>query len=77
MAMTISTLRANLYRVVDQVIETGIPVEIIRNGRTVRIVAEAKTSKLARLKQRPVLRCKPEELLGLDWSSTWTGDDLP
>lgn len=76
-AMTLSALRANLYRVVDEVLATGMPVEITRKGRKVRIVAERPASKLSRLKKRPGLLCKPEELLDLDWSSTWTGHDLP
>jgi len=77
MAMTVSSLRANLYQVVDEVLKTGVPVEIVRRGRKVRIVADHPPSKLARLKKRPGLLCDPDDLLNLDWSSEWTGHDLP
>lgn len=75
--MTLSSLRANLYRVVDEVLETGKPVEITRKGRTVRIVPDRPAGKLSRLKKHSVLLCDPDDLLNLDWSSTWTGHDLP
>lgn len=39
MPLTASKLRENIYRVLDQVLETGEPVEIERNGRRLRIVA--------------------------------------
>ena len=77
MSMSLSSLRANLYRVVDDVLATGVPVEIARHGRKVRLVPDRPASKLSRLKKRKVLRCKPEELLNLDWSSQWKGHDLP
>ena len=38
--LTASKLRANVYRVLDQVLETGVPVEIERHGRRLRIIAE-------------------------------------
>jgi hypothetical protein len=44
--LTASKLRANIYRVLDQVLETGVPVEIERHGRRLRIIAE-------KSKQRP------------------------
>jgi antitoxin (DNA-binding transcriptional repressor) of toxin-antitoxin stability system len=75
--LTASTLRANVYRVLDQVLETGVPVEIERHGRRLRIAPAregrgARTKKLARLKPRPrYLRCAPEELVHMDWSREW------
>ena len=33
-------LRQNLYNYLDSVLETGIPVEIERKGKTLMIVAE-------------------------------------
>lgn len=77
MAMSVSNLRANIYRVVDEVLATGVPVEIVRNGRIVRLVPEQPESKLAKLERRDVLRCEPDDLLNLDWSSEWKDHDLP
>jgi hypothetical protein len=73
--LTASKLRANVYRVLDQVLETGVPVEVERHGRRVRIVAAdtrtSRTSKLTRLKRRPVLRVPPEAIVHIDWSKEW------
>jgi hypothetical protein len=40
MVVTASELRMNIYRLLDQVLETGVPLEIERKGRTLQIVAE-------------------------------------
>ena len=74
MAVTASKLRENVYKILDHVLETGEPVEIIRGGRKLRIVPveEAGRSKLERLAKRPeVLLTDPEELVHLDWSKEW------
>jgi hypothetical protein len=66
-----SRLRANLYRVLDQVIESGEPVEIIRKGRRLRISVEPKR-KLDLLQPRQdYLKVPAEELVHVDWSSEW------
>lgn len=74
--LTASKLRENVYRVLDQVIETGVPVEIERHGRRLRIVRAngelpPDRGKLARLRPRRYLRCKPEALVHVDWSREW------
>lgn len=74
MAVTASKLRENVYRILDQVLETGEPVEIIRGGRMLKIVpvGEPRQRKLERLAKRPdVLLTDPEELVHLDWSKEW------
>jgi prevent-host-death family protein len=74
MKITASKLRENIYKVLDQVIETGVPVEIERRGRSLRIVPgdESPRSKLARLEPRPkVIVGDPEDLVHLDWSTEW------
>ena len=74
--LTASRLRADVYRVLDQVLETGVPVEIERHGHRLRIVRASTRKpvprrKLARLKARRFLRCPPETLVHLDWSREW------
>jgi hypothetical protein len=73
MALTASKLRENIYRILDQVLETGVPVEIERSGRILRIVvADGKTSKLDRLEAHPdAVVGDPEDLVHLDWSNEW------
>jgi antitoxin (DNA-binding transcriptional repressor) of toxin-antitoxin stability system len=74
MKITASKLRENIYKVLDQVIETGVPVEIERRGRRLRIIPgdETPRSKLARLEPRPkAIVGNPEDLVHLDWSAEW------
>ena len=70
--MTASQLRENVYRILDEVLETGVPVEIERKGRRVRIVPVAPPSRLDRLQPHPdYVVGDPEELVHLDWSAEW------
>lgn len=71
MAIKTSSLRENLYRILDQVLETGVPVEIERRGKILRIAPAEPRSKLDNLKPRPYLLSEPEELVHLDWSGEW------
>jgi hypothetical protein len=72
MPLTASKLRANIYRVLDDAAETGIPVEIVRNGIVLRIVAEKKPSKLSRLKKRTAFVGDADDIFTIDWRSEWT-----
>ncbi len=74
MALTASKLRENIYKILDQVLETGIPVEIVRGRRRLRIIPadEVSGGKLTRLKARPkALVGNPEDLVHMDWSKEW------
>ena len=70
--LTASKPRQNIYRILDSVLETGIPVEIERGGRLLRIVADEPPSKLGRLEKRDFITGDPNELVSMDWSSEWT-----
>ena len=71
MIVTPSTLRQNIYRLLDQVIETGIPIEIKRKGIILKIIPSKKKDKLENLKERNIINCEPDELVHIDWSSEW------
>lgn len=71
MALTASKLRENVYRILDEVLETGVPVEIERRGRILRIVAVEPRGRLANLETRPIIIGDPEDLVHIDWSSEW------
>jgi hypothetical protein len=67
-----SSLRADLYRVLDSVLETGVPVEVERKGRRVWIVAAEGEERLGNLKGDPeYLKTDPEDLVHIDWSTEW------
>lgn len=69
---SVSKLRANLYRVLDEILATGTPVEIERRGQILKIVLEARPGKLACLESHPgYIKGDPEEIVHLDWSDEW------
>lgn len=73
MLITPTKLRANLYKIIDQVIATGIPVEIERDGHIVKIIAEPPKSKLENLTKHPgTIKGNPEFLVNMDWYDEWS-----
>ncbi len=71
--VTASELRSQIYKVLDQVLETGVPMEITRKGRKILIVrGEDDSSKLARLVRREsVIDGDADALIHMDWSAEW------
>jgi hypothetical protein len=71
-AITASRLRDNVYKILDEVLDTGQPVEIERRGRRLRIVAAEPKGRLQRLVKRPrYLKVDPEAIVHLDWRDQW------
>ncbi|MGH8933039.1 MAG: type II toxin-antitoxin system prevent-host-death family antitoxin [Egibacteraceae bacterium] len=72
MAVTASELRQNIYNLLDEVLETGVPLEIERKGKKLRIVPEKPRSKLDRLVPHPgTIIGDPDDLIHMDWSVYW------
>jgi hypothetical protein len=70
--LTASRLRADVYRVLDRVIQTGIPAEIERRGKVLRIAPVEAVQRLKQLPLRPgFIKGDPEDLVHLDWSHEW------
>ena len=75
MAVTASELRANIYRLLDEVIESGRPLEIVRNGVTLRLVAPAPSSWIDRLQARPsVVDGDASDLADVHFDDEWSGE---
>lgn len=78
MAITASTLRADVYRLLDEVLETGRPLEIERKGQKLLIAPKeepAEGSIWDRLPRREgYIVGDPDELIHMDWSSEWNPD---
>ena len=72
MKITASKLRENIYSILDQALETGVPVEVIRKGKTLKIIPEVKPDKLSRLKKRNCIVGDPDDIVHMDWLSEWT-----
>ena len=61
-------LRTNIYHLLDEVLRTGLPLEVRRGGRRLRIVPVEQPQKLAGLIPRPeVIVGDPEDLVELSW----------
>ena len=71
MPYTASELRQNVYRILDRILETGVPAEVVRKGKSLRIVPAEPRSKLDNLIRRPLLTCEPESIVHIDWSQEW------
>lgn len=75
MALSASKLRANVYRLLDEVLDTGKPLEIERNGKLLVIAPKERESIWDRLPRREgFIVGDPDELIHIDWSSEWNPD---
>lgn len=75
MAISASKLRANVYRLLDEVLETGQPLEIERNGKVLVVAPKEERSIWERLPRREgYIVGDPDELIHIDWSSEWNPD---
>jgi hypothetical protein len=75
LAITASKLRANVYRMLDEVLETGQPLEIERKGKTLVIAPKEEQPIWDRLPRREgAIVGDPDELIHIDWSSEWNPD---
>ena len=72
MRVTASKLRANIYNILDETLKTGVPVEVVRKGRVLKIVPESKPSKLSRLKKRNYFVGDSDDVLRIDWLKEWS-----
>ncbi|MBW1894179.1 MAG: type II toxin-antitoxin system Phd/YefM family antitoxin [Deltaproteobacteria bacterium] len=64
-AISPTALRNNLFKIIDSVIQTGIPVEIERKGHRLKIIVEEKKSKFKNLKPRNCIVGDPDELIDI------------
>jgi hypothetical protein len=77
MPITPSALRANLYKLIDEVIATGQPLEIARKGVVLTLAPpKSPMSKFDRLPRRPSIVGDPEGLVSPSEHYTWS-PDLP
>ncbi|MBN1906909.1 MAG: type II toxin-antitoxin system Phd/YefM family antitoxin [Deltaproteobacteria bacterium] len=61
-------LRNNIYKLLDEVLNSGIPIEINKGGKLLRIVPVEKINKLANLTKKPdVIIGNPDDLPDISW----------
>lgn len=76
-SVTPTELRKNLYKLLDKILETGIPLEIDRGGKHLKIVPVETVDKLQSLVHRPgVIEGEPEDLANISWEEE-VNLDLP
>lgn len=70
--LTAPRLRAELFRILDQVLATGDPVEVQRPTGSVRIIRDPSSRKLAALTPHPgTINGNPDDLAALSWEQSW------
>jgi prevent-host-death family protein len=75
--LTPTELRANIYQLLDEVLNTGVPLEIKKGDRKLRIIPVEKVDKFQNLVPRPgVIAGDPEELVQIRWENE-VNLDLP
>jgi prevent-host-death family protein len=65
MRVTATKLRQNVYAILDQVAETGVPVEVVRKGKVLQIVPEKKKNFLDRLVKHDYIVGDPSDLVNV------------
>jgi len=76
MRVTASQLRADVYNLLDGVLNSGEPLEIERNGRVLRITAERPRNWMDHLVVRDgAVTGDSEDLVSIDWSVYWNPDE--
>ncbi|MBW4622079.1 MAG: type II toxin-antitoxin system Phd/YefM family antitoxin [Cyanosarcina radialis HA8281-LM2] len=66
--VTLTELSNNIERILDEVLETGIPIEINKNGKLLKIAPVEQIDKLKNLTFKPdVMRGNPDDLVNVTW----------
>ena len=73
MRITVSQLRKDIFRILDQVIEKNETIEILHKGRSIRIVPTERRGKLKNLKKRKYSDEPLSAFDHIDWTHEWTG----
>lgn len=67
-SVTPTELRGDLFNLLDEVLSTGLPLEINRGGKRLKIVPVAEVDKFQNLVRRPsVILGDADDLVSLGW----------
>ena len=71
-----TALRANLYKLIDQVIKDGRPLRVRRGESLVVIQREISSRRLdlESLPRRQAIACSPDELIDQGFDDAWGGE---
>jgi len=66
--VTPTQLRTNIYNLLDEILNTGLPLEIRKGDKKLRIVPVDEVDKLNNLVSRPeAIQGDPDDLVEIDW----------
>ncbi len=70
--LTATELRANLYKILEGILRSGRPVEVVLKGKKLRISPALPQAKFDRLEPHSdAIVGDPDELISIDWSEYW------
>ena len=69
--ITATQLRKDVYRILDEVLESGQAQEIERNGQRLIIVPAQTRRDLSKLPRRKAMNCTFDELVATSWEDSW------
>lgn len=75
MIVAATKLRQNLYRILDEILDSGIPVKINRKGEILMIIPEKKKSKLERLTEHKTIVGDPDSIIKTNFDNEWKEKD--
>ena len=66
--VTATELRGNIYKLLEEVLATGVPIEINKGGKKLRIVPVENVDKFNNLVYRPdAIQGDPDALIDIPW----------
>ena len=66
--ITATELRSNIYNLLDEILATGVPLEINRAGQKLTIAPVEPVDKFANMEFRPdVINGDPADLVHIEW----------
>jgi hypothetical protein len=74
MTISASTLRGNIYNLLDEVLETGQPLVIERKGKLLQIIPRVKNVRVKDLVKHDCINGDPEEIIHMNWTEEWHSD---
>ena len=67
-AITVTELRSNIYQLLDEVLSTGVPLEVNKGGRKLQIAPVEPVDKFAELVYQPdIIKGDPDDLADIQW----------
>ena len=75
--VTPTQLRSDIYNLLDEILKTGLPLEIKKGNKKLRIIPVDEANKLENLIDRPeAIEGNPDDLVDIDWTDE-VNLDLP